>query len=644
MSINLWHCCYMKNPWIFLLVILMALFFNAANANHIVGGEFELVHINGYNYELRLIQYRDAIQQENTVTDPFVLVKIFQKSNNRVMGDFILNFAEESALNYNNPSCTDDVIKTTKQIYSASIYLNPEIFNHEQGYYVAWERCCRNNSIDNIQLPSPNTVGMTYYLEFPAVKKSEVFFQNSSPTEFKPLNDYGCVGVPYSADFSGVDDDGDSLVYSLATPLDSSTDDALPAITTAPYPLVPWESGFGLESMISGNPPLRIDKLGVLTVTPAQIGLFVFSVKIDEFREGVKIGEVRRDFQLLVVDCPRQSEAPELNLAYKNSGDNDPDPELIVLGNNLSDEERCVDIFVTDKESADISTLRAVPKNLGANPGEFYTVSPGILNATKDTVRFQVCFSACPFQSVPYEIDFIASDNACPIPLYDTISANILIEPPYNQEVYFSQNSDLEQLVYAGNVYELPLQVIDGDGDFIDFKLVGVDFDTTGFNIKLNESVSTAGSFKTLFSWDLKCEYFNFEEVNTFSFHFIADDQNSCNLGAPDTLTLELTVEDLFADFENFLMPNAFTPNGDNKNQYFEMCNDGFCDVSYRLPPDNCQGTFLSVEIYNRWGKRIFESSSREFKWDGGDLTTGVYYYSLKYSHKEFKGQLTLIK
>lgn len=634
----------MKNLSLFLLVILTASFFNAAYANHIVGGEFELVHIDGYNYELRLIQYRDAIQQENTVTDPSVLVRIFQKSDNRVMGDFILNFTEESALNYNNPLCTDDVIKTTKQVYSANIYLNPEIFAHEEGYYVAWERCCRNNSIDNIQLPNPNTVGMTFYLEFPAVEKNEVSFQNSSPTEFKPLNDYGCVGVPYTADFSGEDEDGDSLVYSLATPLDSSTDDALPAITTAPYPLVPWESGFGLESMISGNPPLRINKQGVLTVTPAQIGLFVFSVKIEEYREKVKIGEVRRDFQLLVVDCPRQSEAPKLDLAYKNSGDSYPDSELIVLKNNLSDGDRCVEIFVTDKESTDISTLRALPKNLASNQGEFYSVSPGILNASKDTVRFEVCFSACPALAVPYEIDFIASDNACPVPLYDTLSAKILVEPPFNQEVYFSQNTDLEQLVHAGNVFELPIQLIDEDGDFIDFKLVGVDFDTTGFNIKLNETVSTAGSFETLFSWDLKCEYFNFEEVNSFSFQFIADDQNPCNLGAPDTLRLKLIVEDLFADFENFLMPNAFTPNGDDKNHYFQMCNDGFCDVPYTLPPDNCQGVFLSIEIFNRWGKRVFESSSREFKWDGGDQAAGVYFYSLKFSHRDFKGQVTIIK
>ncbi len=272
------------------------------------------------------------------------------------------------------------------------------------------------------------------------------------------------------------------------------------------------------------------------------------------------------------------------------------------------------------------------------------SISSGVLNASGDTLKFQVCFGACPVQSAPYLIDFIASDNACPTPLYDTVRATILVEPPQNRAVYFNQTTEVEQLVYAGNLYELPLQALDDDGDMLNLRMVGVDFDTSGYNIKINNIVSEAGQLEALFSWDLDCNYFDLSQSNSFSFLFVADDQNPCDLGEPDTLKLTLNIENLAADFENFAMPNVFTPNGDGKNDFFEMCNDEHCDASYVLPPDNCEGIFLNLEVYNRWGKLLYDSTLREFKWDGGDLTTGVYFYKLKYSHKEFKGQVYLMR
>jgi hypothetical protein len=47
-------------------------------------------------------------------------------------------------------------------------------------------------------------------------------------------------------------------------------------------------------------------------------------------------------------------------------------------------------------------------------------------------------------------------------------------------------------------------------------------------------------------------------------------------------------------------IPNVITPNGDDKNEFF-MAPD--------LEPDSCLGKFQSVQIYNRYGKKIFESS-----------------------------------
>ncbi len=64
-----------------------------------------------------------------------------------------------------------------------------------------------------------------------------------------------------------------------------------------------------------------------------------------------------------------------------------------------------------------------------------------------------------------------------------------------------------------------------------------------------------------------------------------------------------------------FLIPNVITPNGDNKNDYFQL-------------PDNVQDGSLTV--YNRWGERIFTTSSYENNWPQASLSTGVYFYTLR--------------
>jgi hypothetical protein len=60
------------------------------------------------------------------------------------------------------------------------------------------------------------------------------------------------------------------------------------------------------------------------------------------------------------------------------------------------------------------------------------------------------------------------------------------------------------------------------------------------------------------------------------------------------------------------------------------------------LPPDNCLGVFEGIQIYNRWGRRVFESSDRDFRWLGINESTGVYYYHVKYSNRDYKGTVSL--
>ncbi|WP_332367867.1 hypothetical protein [Spirosoma telluris] len=186
--------------------------------------------------------------------------------------------------------------------YEADIQLSPGSYNDTQGYYMSYQTRNRNAGINNIS--NPDQTGFTFYLEFPAIQQNGQLFTNSSP-RFGPINgEYVCIGDSFSFPFGGTDPDGDELRYSMITPLNQKGT-ATNAVSAGPYPDVNWLSGFGPNSAIPGNPPLSIDaQTGQLSVTATQLGLFVFAVKVEEYRNGIKIGEVRRDFQLLVIDCP----------------------------------------------------------------------------------------------------------------------------------------------------------------------------------------------------------------------------------------------------------------------------------------------------------------------------------------------------
>lgn len=87
-------------------------------------------------------------------------------------------------------------------------------------------------------------------------------------------------------------------------------------------------------------------------------------------------------------------------------------------------------------------------------------------------------------------------------------------------------------------------------------------------------------------------------------------------------------------------VPTAFTPNQDGKN-------DVFC-VQF-----GCMAQDYHLQIYNRWGRRFFDSKDQRRGWDGtyqGEkLPQGVYVYLLRYSagtgeSKTEKGTLALIE
>ena len=63
-------------------------------------------------------------------------------------------------------------------------------------------------------------------------------------------------------------------------------------------------------------------------------------------------------------------------------------------------------------------------------------------------------------------------------------------------------------------------------------------------------------------------------------------------------------------------LPNVITPNGDSKNDYFVI--------------DNEIAGSVSLQVISRWGSEVYFSSVYQNKWNGEDLSSGVYYVVLE--------------
>ncbi len=81
-------------------------------------------------------------------------------------------------------------------------------------------------------------------------------------------------------------------------------------------------------------------------------------------------------------------------------------------------------------------------------------------------------------------------------------------------------------------------------------------------------------------------------------------------------------------------IPNIITPNGDGFNDYLEIENLSLFQ-RHRF------------EIYNRYGKKVFQSSDYQNDWSGSKLSSGVYFFRLQVENQkiqDYKGYIHLMR
>ncbi len=111
-----------------------------------------------------------------------------------------------------------------------------------------------------------------------------------------------------------------------------------------------------------------------------------------------------------------------------------------------------------------------------------------------------------------------------------------------------------------------------------------------------------------------------FKEENYYSIILKA----SNDLGCFDHDSITIKTYQLF-------IPNLITPNGDNKNDSFEITG---------------LGDLIRVEIFNQWGDKVYKKSNYRNEWNGEGLSDGVYYYIITdfIGTQDYKGWVQIIR
>lgn len=293
-----------------LLALCTILFFSAnVKSTHIVGGSLTYEHLGGASYRILLKLYRDCtpttvptpVQLQTTATVEFYL------GNGTFYQNVVLNRVQYDVVNPNLDTCVADPgICVQEGLFTAIINLPPV----PGGYHMYFETCCRNGSVQNINAPNtsgPGGGGEGFYCK---ISDNTLLLTNSSPQWTLPPPVFICQGQNINFNHSATDADGDSLVYSFYTPfsdIDYTTPNDITFTAGNPNLVnVTFLPNFNANNPldVSGASNLTITSQGIINGIPPNLGQYVAGVRCDEYRDGVLIGSIYRDFQFNVVVCP----------------------------------------------------------------------------------------------------------------------------------------------------------------------------------------------------------------------------------------------------------------------------------------------------------------------------------------------------
>ncbi len=251
-------------------------------ASHLMGGQITVSQIGTNSYVATLTLYRDS----TGISAP-------------TMGAIVIkNLTTGVNTTRNLPNISGIPFSTGVEEY---VYQDTLSFSAFGAYNISYSLCCRNDAILNIV----NSASQSFYIN--TILEIDSIVVNSTPVFLNPPVTVAQKNMLYQYNPLPFDSDGDSLAWSMVTPLGSA---GVTLGYSAPY------ANPGDDMVINQN-------TGEITWTPNTLGNFVASFLIEEFRAGVKIGEIRRDMQIIVLGQsanPNQSSVNKSVFTYSTAG------------------------------------------------------------------------------------------------------------------------------------------------------------------------------------------------------------------------------------------------------------------------------------------------------------------------------------
>ncbi len=641
----------MRGRFSIFLFLLLTGFCIKAVATHIVGGEMTYKCLGNNVYQLRLDIYQDcltgdpqAIAQDN----PAYISIYYGDGTVYPFGNRDYDSISASSLILVPPNFKNDCVKNPPAtcLRKVSFIKNYTLPPSSTGYRIYYQRCCRNGSIVNII--NPGAVGATYSCTIPpqlqATCNNGAVFKNYPPQII-------CINNPLVYDHSATDADGDSLSYEFCEAyIGGSPNDAKPIPTPpAPGDSVQYAPFFSSKKPMAGNPPIQIDAAtGMISGTPNLAGRYVVTVCCHEWRNGVMINTVKREFQFVVTNCSKAvvADIPQHSTDF-NTYVVECNSKTVHFDNNSSGGFSYSWNFGVATDPADTSS-QFEPTYTYPDTGVYYvtlvvnrgtTCPDSITRAVKIFPTYKADFSFdglhCPGSPVQFTDlseatykpvtewnwsfgDSTFSTDQNPVHIYDTghaYNVTLISKSIKGCTDTITKQIDIEKFKpFAGN------DTIIVKGEYINFKASGGVVYTW-----------TPGTFLNNTNVNNPTGYYPDTGRISYVVHIIS--ANNCE--GNDTVNVQIVGQ------ASVFVPSGFTPNGDGLNDILRPIGIGFRNVNY-------------FRVFNRWGQQVYFSSRFKIGWDGNNeggraADVGTYFWVLSLTDrfgKEqlVKGDVTLIR
>lgn len=609
------------------IYLLLACTFVTARATHIVGGEITYRHISNDNFEIRLDLYVDCVNgsPQAIAIDSNAMIGIFDTSGT-LLTSMLASRGLPQRINSVNYNCV--VPPTNACVDRYSYFYNVILPQIPGGYIVSFQRCCRNNTINNII--NPGNTGATYWTSIPDTSQTQGYNSSALFNSLPP--NFICNNRDFVFDHSSADPDGDSVSYKLYTPyIGADPFNNLPRPPAKPpYSGVFWLPPYSEQEMMNGNPELAIDPLtGELTVKPVFTGQFVVGIAAYEYRKGILININRRDFQFNVLNCV-------FNTVSSIGQDIAVCSDTVRFLNNSAGADTYFWDFGDSAITTDTSTLKE-PMYVYPGPGKYIVKlavykgncsdsSFSTMEITEDTVRFAGRDTS------------ICAGASLKLGTTDTAGFDYTWKPSL-----FLDDSLL------GQPTSTPLSNISYIG--VRKNTLCTNIDTIHISIRRPKATfavtGLANCTEVRLLFDSISNYpQQYWQINNDSVSFDKLQQTMLEFGQPYQLRLIINDGQCFDTLEREVrfnnqdtiefIPNAFTPNNDGINDCYQVNH-----IELRKPCNR-------IVIYNRWGLPVFDSDESGSCWNGKvngeDAPEGTYFYILLHQKQTYHGTIALIR